>query len=109
MNFQFWYHADKLLKMSQIVVEKEKGSLLSEVPRIEYPLDYGYLDDGKGEGRGSECWIGSTGKRDVVGAILLPGVVSGEVKLLIGCTQADAELAHEFHTKQEPGALLEWR
>lgn len=110
MNHNFWYHAETQLKSSQIVVEKEKGSLYSEVPPVSYPLEFGFLDDMKGEGKGAEVWVGSTRERKVDGAILTANAMGDQVvKLLIGCTEADGQAALAFHKRLDPGALLEWR
>lgn len=109
MNQQFWHHADTLVKSSQIVVDKPKGSLFSEVPAVEYPLDFGFLDDTK-SGKGVEVWVGSTRERKVVGAVITKDQIRDQaVKLLIGCTPEDAEVALAFHKRQDPGAVLDWR
>lgn len=110
MNQNFWHHADTLVKSSQIVIEKEKGSLYSEVPAVEFPLDLGFLDDMKGEGKGVEVWVGSTRERKVTGAIVTCDAKGDAViKLLIGCTEEDGALALAFHQKQDPGAQVDWR
>ncbi|HLO03063.1 MAG TPA: inorganic pyrophosphatase, partial [Symbiobacteriaceae bacterium] len=90
MNQQFWHHADTLVKASQIVIDREQGSLFSEVPAVAYPLDLGFLDDMKGEGKGVEVWVGSTRERKVTGAIVTRDAMGDAViKLLIGCTEED--------------------
>lgn len=110
MNQQFWHHADTLVKSSQIVIDRPKGSLYSEVPAMEYPLDFGFLDDQKGEGKGVEVWVGSTRERKVVGAIVTRDLKGDAViKLLIGCTEEDGAIALAVLQRQDAGAQLEWR
>lgn len=110
MNQNFWHHADTLVKASQIVIEQEKGSLYSEVPPVQYPLEFGFLDDMKGEGKGVEVWVGSTRERKVVGAIVTRDAKGDSaIKLLIGATEEDAQAALSFYKRLDPGAVLDWR
>lgn len=110
MNQNFWHHADTLVKSSQIVIDKEKGSLYSEVPPVAYPLEFGFLDDMKGQGKGVEVWVGSTRERKVVGAIVTKDLKGDSaIKLLIGATEEDGQAALAFHKRLDPGAALDWR
>lgn len=112
MNYMFWYHADQLVKSSQIIIDRPKGSSHPVRAEIVYPLDYGYLDDTTGgDGKGVDCWIGSLGQRQVTGAIITVDLHKrdSEVKLLIDCTPEEAELALATHQKGDQGAQLVWR
>jgi inorganic pyrophosphatase len=111
MNFQFWYHADKLLTSSQIVIDRSKGSSHPDSPEVTYPLDYGHLSAVSDGEVGVACWVGSTGQRIVTGAIITvdPERRDSKVKILIACTRAEAEGALQFEQSDTQGAELVWR
>jgi inorganic pyrophosphatase len=112
MNFKFWYHADKLVASSQIVIDRPKGSQHPVHAEIVYPLDYGYLDATTGgDGKGVDVWVGSLKKRQVTGAIITVDLQKrdSEVKLLIDCTPEEGEAALQVHQTGDQGAQLVWR
>lgn len=112
MNFQFWHHADKLVESSQIIIDRPKGSSHPKFAEIVYPLDYGYLQGTTGgDGQGVDCWVGAARERKVTGAIITVDLQKrdSEVKLLIGLTREEAEIALQVHQTDSQGAQLVWR
>jgi inorganic pyrophosphatase len=94
-NAAFWAAADRLIAEHPLVIDRPRGSCHPRYPDFAYPLDYGYLDGTSAmDGGGIDVWRGS-GPAEVVGAICTLDLVKrdAEVKLLVGCTDAEIALA----------------
>ena len=106
---RFWALADRLVATSRIVIDRPRGSAHPRVPEIIYPLDYGYLEGTSGgDGDGIDVWRGSLPDARVTGAIMTVDLRrrDAEVKLLVGCTPAEADLALATHSQEQQAALL---
>ena len=103
MNEAFWKALDTLLEESRIVIDRPKGSSHPRYPHMIYPLDYGYLEGTSSmDGGGIDVWMGSLAPH--VNAVICTVDLmkkDSEIKLLIGCTQAEMELAHRVHNDSE--------
>lgn len=96
----FWGHLDQLLRSAEVVIDRPKGSVHPRYPRLVYPLDYGYLKGvSGGDGNNLDVWRGSE-----PGAVLDAVVCTVdrvkkdvEVKLLLGCTEAEKATICSFH------------
>ncbi len=109
---RFWDRADTLVAASEIVIDRPKGSHHPRHPDIVYPLDYGYLADTRAmDGGGVDVWRGSLPDIRVTAAIATVDTYKrdAEVKLLLGCTRAEAEVALATHRTEYQAALLIWR
>src|SRR2546426_7702431 len=106
---RFWELADHLVATSQIVIDRPRGSAHPRVPEVVYPLDYGYLEGTSGgDGEGIDVWRGSLPDARVTGAIMTVDLRKrdAEVKLLVGCTPAETDLALATHSQEQQAALL---
>ena len=45
MNSEFWNAIDSLVKESEIVIDRPKGTAHPKYPDLIYKVDYGYLKD----------------------------------------------------------------
>lgn len=109
MDERFWSLADQLLSECEIVVDRPKGTAHPRWPDLIYPLDYGYLEGTSAmDGGGIDLWRGSLPGRRVTGAIMTLDVrkQDAEVKLLVSCTPAEAEMACQCHNAFSQGGLL---
>lgn len=109
MNTRFWELADRLVAQSRITIDRPRGSTHPRYPESEYPLDYGYLDGTTTmDGGGIDLWRGSLLEQSVTGVIITIDVVKrdAELKLLVGCTAAEAELAMATHQAESQAGLL---
>ena len=100
----FWEAIDKLVRESQIVVDRPKGSAHSRYPSLVYPLDYGYLSNSSSmDGGGIDVWLGTAPFRTVDAIICTIDLrkKDSEIKLLIGCTPEETRLACDFHNQGE--------
>jgi inorganic pyrophosphatase len=53
MKTEFWSRLDELIKSSEIVIDRPKGTPHPKYPDLIFPLDYGYLkgtSGGDGDG-----------------------------------------------------------
>lgn len=110
MEEHFWRLVDDLVDGSEIVIDRPRGSSHPRFSEFLYPLDYGYLAGTMtSDAGGVDVWRGSLAGKRVTGAILTVDTMKrdAEIKLLIGCTQAEAELACAAHqSSSSAGALV---
>lgn len=105
----FWRLAVDLVATSQVVIDRPRWSRHPHYPDFLYPLDYGYLTPtASSDGNGIDVWLGSQDERQVSGAIVTidGGKRDAEVKFLLGCTQAEAELALACHNHGAQAGIL---
>ena len=99
----FWTAIDKLVSESKVIIDRPKGAMH---PRFDfiYPLDYGYLDNTYSmDGGGIDVWSGSR-NTDLCDAIICTVDLlkkDSEIKLLLGCTEEEKEIAIRFHNDSE--------
>ena len=102
-EYGFWTAIDKLVMESKIIIDRPKGSMH---PRFDftYPLDYGYLDNTSSmDGGGIDVWKGSLDV-DLCDAVICTVDLlkkDSEIKLLLGCTEEEKEIAMRFHNESE--------
>lgn len=100
MKSLFWQRLDKLIKNSEIVIDRPKGTAHPKYPKLIFPLDYGYL---KGtttvDGGGIDLWIGTAPHRKLtaIGCTVDMIKKDSEIKLLIGCTEKDIKTIQKVH------------
>ena len=89
---------------SEIVIDRPKGSAHPRYPHMIYPLDYGYLKDTSAmDGNGIDVWLGSDSSRRIDAIICTVDLVKrdSEIKLLIGCTEEEKQLALKKHNDSQ--------
>jgi inorganic pyrophosphatase len=107
----FWQFMERLLTTYAVVIDRPRGSSHPRYPEVIYPLDYGYLEHTSSmDGGGIDVWLGSLnrmkGKR---GGKILTGILctfdtlkrDAEIKLLIGCNEADIQIIRDFHKEMQ--------
>jgi len=105
----FWRLADRLVATHALVIDRPAGSRHPVYADLVYPLDYGYLDGTTAsDGGGIDCWRGTLPDSVITGIIATVDVVKAdaEVKLLIGCTESEMEMALRIHRNENQGAVL---
>lgn len=96
----FWDRLDKLLRTGKLVIDRPEGSRHPKYPHVIYPLDYGYLSDTSGgDGNEIDIWCGSGDRTNLVAIICTVDTLKKdtEIKLLLGCTEAEIERVNRFH------------
>lgn len=103
-NKDFWEAIDHLVQQSQIVIDRPKGSVHPRFPDVRYPLDYGFLAaTASMDGGGIDLWRGSLETQTVDAIICTVDLMKrdSEIKLLLGCTEAEKRIILDFHNDSQ--------
>ena len=103
-NLHFWQAIDKLVSSGKIVIDRPKDSAHPRYPSIVYELDYGYIENTASmDGGGIDLWRGSLPDAECDAIICTVDLLKrdSEIKLLIGCTDEEKQIAYEFHNRSE--------
>jgi inorganic pyrophosphatase len=95
----FFEVLDGLLRSSELVIDRRKGTVHPRIPEIVYPLDYGYLaGTTSGDGDGIDVFVGTAPEAGLVGLLLTADPVKrdAEIKLLVDCSDDEVEIARAF-------------
>ena len=98
----FWQRLDALLQRCEIVVDRPKGSHHPRFYEIVYMLDYGYLaGTSSNDGEGIDVWLGSDSARQLDAVICTVDLDKGdaEMKLMVGCTEAEKQYIEKFYNE----------
>ena len=99
----FWEALDFLVKSSEIVIDRPKGTAHPKYPDFIYKVDYGYLKNTSSmDGAGIDVWVGS-GKKQIDAVMCIVDLMKrdSEIKILIGCTEEEKELVYQTHNETE--------
>ena len=95
----FWESLDTLVKNSEIVIDRPKGTAHPKYPDFIYKVNYGYLKNTSSmDGAGIDVWVGS-GKKQIDAIMCIVDLMKrdSEIKLLIGCTEEEKQLVYQTH------------
>lgn len=100
---EFWSMLDELVEQSEIIIDRPKGTAHPKFPDFVYRVDYGYLKDTASmDGAGIDVWVGSNGNKiDAIMCIVDIMKKDSEIKILIGCTEAEKTAVYETHNETE--------
>ena len=110
-NVEFWNTLDRLVKQSEVIIDRPKGTVHPKDPDFLYEVDYGYLKDTASmDGGGIDVWRG-TDKDQKIDAIICTVDLTkkdSEIKILIGCTEEEKEKIYRTHnnSKNMKGILI---
>lgn len=102
-NEAFWKALDELVKSSEIIIERPKGSPHPKYSDFIYEVDYGYLKGTSSmDGSGIDVWVG-TGEKKIDAIICIVDLVKkdSEIKILIGCTEDEKAIVYEAHNETQ--------
>jgi inorganic pyrophosphatase len=97
---EFWTRLDELIKSSEIVIDRPKGTAHPRYPDLIFPLDYGYLKGTTGgDGDGIDVWLGAAAHRKLTAIVCTVDMKKrdAEYKLIIGCTEPEIGIIEKFH------------
>ena len=109
MQESFWTRIEALVELSEVVIDRPKGSSHPRYPSIVYPLDYGYLEGTSGgDGNEIDVWRGSLPEGHLDAVVCTVDLLKrdAEVKLLIGCSPTDKDAVLKFHSGEHMSAML---
>lgn len=99
MTDDFWEYLQRLVNTNPIVIDRLKGALHPRFPQHPYPVSYGYLSGTiASDAGGVDIWIGSLGKKRVVGALCSVDLLKKdtELKIVIDCTEDEINHILDF-------------
>lgn len=102
-NEEFWESLDKLIDISEIIIDRPKGTAHPKYPEYIYEVDYGYLKNTTSmDGDGIDVWVG-TGEKTVDAIICTVDLIKNdsEIKILLGCTEEEKEIIYQTHNESE--------
>jgi inorganic pyrophosphatase len=105
----FFKELSELVKGSEIVIDRPKGSAHPRYPDYIYPLDYGYIEGTSSQdGDGIDVWCGSENRKDIFGILVIfdPVKKDSEIKVLLGCSGQEAEQALNCSNRGSMTAFL---
>lgn len=102
-NKEFWNALDELVKNSEIVIDRPKGSAHPRYPDYIYQVDYGYLKGTSSmDGGGIDVWVGTAEQKiDAIMCTVDLMKQDSEIKILIGCTEEEKEIVYKTHNESE--------
>jgi len=110
MDEKFWSALDSLVKTSEIKIDRPRGSTHPSHSMVTYPLDYGYLvGTHSGDQGGIDLWIGSLERQGVTAIVCTIDLhkADAEIKILLGCTENEAQEIWAFHNQgTQSGKLI---
>jgi inorganic pyrophosphatase len=109
LKTEFWTRLDELIKSSEIVIDRPKGSAHPRYPDLVFPLDYGYLNGTiGGDGDGIDIWSGTAPHRKLTAIVCTVDMKKrdAEYKLIIGCTEAEIKIIEKFHNGRYQSAII---
>ncbi len=109
VDYEFWEYVDRLVRGSKIIIDRERGAESTRRPGAFYPVDYGYLAGTlTSDGAGVDVWVGSDDSTRITGVICTVDLVKKdtELKILLGCTDAEMRAVVGFINEPTLGVLL---
>ena len=103
MNDEFWSAIDQLVKTTDIVIDRPKGTTHPRYPNFVYKVDYGYLKETTSmDGTGIDVWVG-TGEKKIDAIMYIVDLMKkdSEIKILIGCTEEEKQIIYQIHNETE--------
>lgn len=104
MNREFWNLLDDLVRQSELVIDRPRGSAHPKFPHLIYPVDYGYLKGTSSmDGDGIDVWVGTASEQKVDAIICVVDALKrdSEIKILIGCTEQEKASIYETHNRSQ--------
>jgi inorganic pyrophosphatase len=100
LNASFWTYLDELIRSTEVIIDRPRGSAHPRYPELVYPLDYGYLKGTTGgDGHDIDLWRGTAidPKLDAIVCTVDLSKRDAEIKLLLGCTDEEKAIILGFH------------
>ncbi|MEH1922198.1 hypothetical protein [Nostoc sp.] len=105
----FWFKLDQLVAISNVKIDRPKGTSHPRYPSFIYPLDYGYLENTRsGDGADIDVWIGSLSRKKVTAVICSVDLEKRdtEIKILLGCTSEENQAILDIQNIGSQSAIL---
>lgn len=103
-NPAFWQALETLVADSKLILDRPKGSAHPRYPGFVYAVDYGFLSGTASmDGGGIDVWVGTDARRQIDAIVCTIDLLKrdSEIKILIGCTEAEKTAVLAFHSNSE--------
>ncbi len=100
----FWEALDALVRSSKLIIDRPRGTAHPKHPGFRYPLDYGFLEGTASmDGGGIDVWLGSDPAQKIDAVVCTVDLLKrdSEIKILIGCTEAEKQTVLRAHNETE--------
>lgn len=100
---------DSILGISEVSIDRPKGSKHPRFPEYIYPLDYGYLEGTESQdGDGIDVWLGSGDRNRISGILVIVDPIKrdSEIKVLLGCDENEMELANKSSNRGDMKSFI---
>lgn len=100
----FWNAIDKIVSESKIVIDRPKGTAHPRFPDFVYRVDYGYLENTSSmDGGGIDVWVGTDERKQIDAIMCIVDLMKrdSEIKILIGCTEAEKDIVYQTHNETD--------
>jgi inorganic pyrophosphatase len=108
MNGEFWEYLQRLVDTSQIMLDRQKGTIHPRFAEQPYPVSYGYLNGTTAiDAGGVDIWVGSHGGKRVVGVLCTVDLLKKdtELKIVMDCTEEEINQILQFTNHGEMRAV----
>jgi inorganic pyrophosphatase len=109
LDAEFWDRLKTLINTQSIVIDRPRGTAHPRYPNLIYPFDYGYLEGTTGgDGQDIDVWVGSGDQSSLTGIVCTVDSIKldAEIKLLLGCSRAEADRILQVHNSGPQSAIL---
>lgn len=103
-NTDFWRTLDELVRQSEIVIDRPKGTAHPKFPDFIYKVDYGYIENTSSmDGAGIDVWVGTKENKSIDAIMCVVDIMKkdSEIKILIGCTEEEKEIIYKTHNETQ--------
>lgn len=103
-NQEFWEAIEQLVRHSEIIIDRPKGTAHPRYPDHIYQVDYGYLKNTASmDGAGIDVWVGTDDGRQLDAIMCVVDLLKkdSEIKLLIGCTEEEKRIIYRTHNETQ--------
>ena len=100
----FWNAIDKIVSESKIVIDRPKGTAHPRFPDFVYRVDYGYLENTSSmDGGGIDVCVGTDERNQIDAIMCIVDLMKrdSEIKILIGCTEAEKDIVYQTHNETD--------
>ena len=100
----FWKAIEKLVRDSNIVIDRPKGTAHPRFPDFIYKIDYGYLENTSSMDQGGiDVWVGTDSRKQIDAIMCIVDLMKrdSEIRILIGCTEEEKEIVCQTHNETE--------
>lgn len=110
-DIEFWNALDELVRNSEIIIDRPKGTTHPKYPNLVYKVDYGYLKNTSSmDGNGIDVWVGTDDVKKIDAIMCIVDLMKkdSEIKILIGCTEEEKTIVYNTHndTKYMKGIMI---